>query len=109
MDAGLLIALTGLITAMGAIATALFTNKSAATKMELESLRETIRLLQSENRRSIEETTRLQKRLADLECERQSNRERISTLEEQVQELEEQVRRMGGTPVTNFINRKPPQ
>jgi predicted nuclease with TOPRIM domain len=93
MDSGALVAITGFITAMGAVVVSILTSRSAAHKSDVELLAMTLKMLQDENKR-------LAQRVTDLEAERKTNRERIDTLEAQVCDLEEQVRKLGAIPVT---------
>lgn len=74
MDATQLTALTGFITGVIGVIIAALTYRSAATKEELNSLRQTILALTQENKR-------LQERVQELEDENESLRKRIDTLE----------------------------
>lgn len=66
--AATLAAITGIVTAIISLAVALFTQRSAATRDELNSLRETISHLQREN-------NRLSDRITTLEDERDAVRD----------------------------------
>lgn len=73
------------ITAIGALAVSVFVQRSAATKQELDSLRETIRTLTNEN-------VRLRERMDELADENRN-------LKDWAEQLCCQVRDAGLTPV----------
>ena len=73
------------ITAIGALFVSIFVQRSAATKQELDSLRQTIQSLQTEN-------TRLRERMDDLENENRN-------LKDWAEKLCCQIRDAGLTPV----------
>jgi regulator of replication initiation timing len=85
MDAAWLTAIGGIVLGLLSFMVAIGTQRSAASKQELESLRETITHLQVEN-------SRLVKRLDDLEFEN-------GALKDWAEALVCQVREMGGVPV----------
>ncbi|HLE05660.1 MAG TPA: hypothetical protein VI729_13735 [Anaerolineales bacterium] len=84
LDAAIITAIGALITGIIGIVIAALTAHSAATKAELESLRKTITLLQTENQR-------LRERLDDLE-------EENGVLRDWAERLVRQVRGLGGEP-----------
>lgn len=86
IDANTLLVLGTFVTAIGGFLLAIITNRNAASKEELESLRKTIRTLQTEN-------DRYGDRLDDLEQENK-------WLRDWVELLIHQVRGLGAVPVS---------
>lgn len=84
-NAATLTVISGMVIALFSFVVAILTWRSSATKEELNSLRQTIDLLQRENER-------LRKRLDDLDFEN-------GALKEWAEALVCQVREMGGIPV----------
>lgn len=95
MDAKItqIIAIFGAVVALGNVIVAYLTSRASARKSDIEALTQTVESLAKENKRLIE-------RIEVLELQRQKDKDRIETLEEQVQALEEQVRALGAKPIT---------
>jgi chromosome segregation ATPase len=114
MSAEAIIAITGLIAAIGSILLAVVNNFSSARKSEVDSLRETIEALQAENKRLQDDNReiRLQireleirehekdRRISELEAEDLNKARRITDLESTVEVLTAQIVRLGHEPDT---------
>ena len=80
MDAASVVAI---IAAMASLIVGVITARSSASKLEMETVRATLRDLQDENRRLRELNIELVNRVSRLECENQEQRGKINGLSEE--------------------------
>jgi polyhydroxyalkanoate synthesis regulator phasin len=123
MDAQTLIAITGLITGVGGLILALYSNASSARKTEMESLRATVEALQTENSRQAAKIanqaakiddqaariTELEKSRDALDGENVDLRQENAKLIERVDCLEREIAATRGDPAPAATNNKPPK
>ena len=95
----LILILGALFSGMAGLIAAIMTNRTSATKAQVEILNNTLQMLQLENKRMCERIEHLEQEIEEREAE-------LSALKEWAELLVAQVRRLGDRPVA-MPERKP--
>lgn len=88
----MILILGALFSGMAGLIAAVMTNRTAATKSQVEILTNTLTMLQLENRRLCERVEHLEKEIDEREAE-------LSALKEWAELLVDQVKRLGDHPI----------